>query len=58
MITEDDFESYIQKITESIYIYKAKVDKVNDDHTINALIYKGDKETDLILSNVKVPFIF
>ena len=58
MIGQNDFEEYVKKITNTIYIYKAKVDKVNDDHTINAKLYEGQTETDKILANVKVPFVF
>ncbi len=56
-IQMNEFESYIKTISKDTYIYKAKVDKVNDDHTIDAKLYKGDTETDMILANVKVPFV-
>jgi hypothetical protein len=53
-------EEYLQNVTERVYIRKGKVDKVDKkNHTINVKFYDGTgKETDKILANVKVPFIF
>ncbi len=57
MIHTAEVVEYIKAIAKETYIYKAKVDSINNDHTINAKLYKGDEESDLILSNVKSPFI-
>ncbi|HOV14711.1 MAG TPA: hypothetical protein PK771_10535 [Spirochaetota bacterium] len=58
-ITQTDFEKYIKNLTKEVNILKAKVDKVDKDkNLVNVKIFKGDEESDMILSNVKVPFVF